>query len=131
MEPYCCPVIEKWRVQDQPHYLTGPQAAQRIRDRMGDGTLTTWFESGLGRAMAVVTNRRRAMVMLLDESDDSGQHAIDPDARGEQGGYVLENGQHDTYANRDTVAFDVALVIVEHVVDHGRPPEDGAWEIDR
>jgi hypothetical protein len=45
VEPYSFTVIEKWRVQDQPFYLTGPQAVRMIRDRMGDGTLTTWFES--------------------------------------------------------------------------------------
>ena len=44
---------------------------------------------------------------------------------------MLENGQHDTYANRDTVALDVALALVEHLADHGRPSADVAWEIDR
>jgi len=66
---------------------------------MADGTLTMWFESDRGRAMAFVTNRYRAMVMLLDEPGDPGEHAIDPGALGEQGGYVLENGQHDAYAD--------------------------------
>jgi len=118
-------------VGDQPSYLTGPQAAQKIRDRMADGTLTTSFETDRGRIMADVTNGLRAMVMLLDEPGDRGEHAIDPDAPGEQCGYVLENGQHDTYANRDTVALDVALALVEHLADHGRPSADVAWEIDR
>jgi len=128
---YICPVIDKWRVQDQLPYVTGSQAVQLVRDHIEHGTLTTWLESDRGRALAIVTNRSRALVMLLDEPGDPGEHAIDPAASGEQDGYVLENGQYDTYASRDTVTLDLALTLVQHIVDHGRPPADVAWEIDR
>jgi hypothetical protein len=124
-------VIDRWRVQDHPSHVTGTEAVQVIQDRIRHGVLTTWFESDSGRVMAFVTNYSRAMVMLLDEPGDPGEHAIDPAASGEQEGYVLENGQHDTYANRDTVPLDLGLTLVEHIVDHGRPPSSAAWEIDR
>jgi hypothetical protein len=44
---------------------------------------------------------------------------------------VLENGQHDTYANRDAVPFDLAMTLLQHIVDHGRSPAGAAWEIER
>jgi len=46
------------------------------------------------------------------------------DPEGNQFGRVV-------HASRDTVALDLALALVEHVADHGRPPADVAWEIDR
>src|SRR5437762_7720251 len=99
--------------------------------RVAEGLLETWFEHDQGRLLAVVTNDTRAMVMLLNEPGDAGEHATDPSATGQQGGYVLGNGQHDTYDNRDTVPLGQALMIVEHLLDHGRPPAGVGWHIDR
>jgi hypothetical protein len=69
--------------------------------------------------------------MVLDEPGDAGEHATDPSATGEQGGYVLANGQHDTYRNRDTVPLQQALMIVEHVIEHGHAPGGIGWQVDR
>lgn len=61
-----------------------------------------------------------------DHRGDAGEdHAIDPTATGQHGGYVLDSGQHDTYSDRDTVPLGQALMIVEHVVDHGLPAYRG------
>ena len=89
------------------------------------------FEHDHGRLLAVVTNGTRALVMVLDEPGDAGEHTTDPMATGQQGGYVLGNGQHDTYENRDTVPLRQALVLVEHLVNHGRPPAGVNWHVDR
>jgi hypothetical protein len=78
-----------------------------------------------------VTNGTRAMVMMLDEPGDADEHATNPIATGEQGGYVLGNGQHDTYDNTDTVPLEQALAIVEHILDRDRPPVAAGWHIDR
>jgi hypothetical protein len=69
--------------------------------------------------------------MVLDEPGDAGEHAIDPTETGQQSGYVLSNGQHDTYDNRDTVPLAQALMIVEHIISSGRPPDGAGWHIDR
>jgi hypothetical protein len=70
------------------------------------------------------------MVMFMPEPGDPGSHAIDPGADGRQDGYVLDNGQHDTYADRDTIPLDDALRAVDHIVAHGRPPAGVPWEDD-
>jgi hypothetical protein len=69
--------------------------------------------------------------MLLSEPGDAGEHAIDPTGTGHQGGYVLSNGQHDAYNDRDTVPLAHALGIMEHIVDHGHPPVNAGWHVDR
>jgi hypothetical protein len=94
--------------------------------------LETWFEHDRGRLLAVVSNGIRALVILLEEPGDAGEHAVDPSETGQEaGGYVLSDGQHDAYSNRDTVPLTQALAIVEHIVDHGRPPAGVNWHIDR
>jgi len=120
-----------WRLQDHRHLLTGADAAGLVRARADEGQLETWFEHDDGRLLAVVTNGTRALVMALDEAGDAGEHAVDPMATDQQGGYVLSNGQRDTYDNHDTVPFDQALVIVEHLINHGRPPTGVDWHVDR
>jgi len=124
-------MTDGWRLQDHRHLLAGPDAAGLVRTRADAGQLETWFEHDDGRLLAVVTNGSRALVMVLDGPGDAGEHAIDPMATGHEGGYVLGNGQHDTYDNRDTVPLEQALVIVEHLINHGRPPGGVDWRIDR
>nr|WP_269455590.1 Imm1 family immunity protein [Micromonospora narathiwatensis] len=102
-------MMEGWRLQGHHDPLAGDQ----------------------GQLLAVVTNGTRALVMVLDEPGDAGEHAIDPTATGKQGGYVLSNGQHETYDAQDTVPLEQALVIVEHLIDHGRPPTGVGWHVDR
>jgi hypothetical protein len=75
-------------------------------DVAGDGQHRRWCHPAWGRRgrlLAVVTNGTRALVMMLEEPGDAGEHAIDPTATGHQSEYVLSNGQYDTYDNQDTV----------------------------
>ncbi|SIM88128.1 hypothetical protein [Micromonospora cremea] len=120
-----------WREPDRHAPLTGVQAADVVRSRIGQGRLETWFEHDRGRLLAVVSDGTRASVMLLDEPSDPGEHAIDPTGTGQQDGFVLSNGQHDAYSDRDTVPLGQALAIVEHIVDHGHPPASVGWQVDR
>jgi hypothetical protein len=78
-------------------------------------------------ALAVVTNGHRAMVLLVGNDADAGTHAITPEAAGESSGYMLENGQEDTYADRDTVSLDDALRAVVRIVETGQTPDDQTW----
>lgn len=87
----------------------------------------TWFESDRGRLMALGSNGSRAMLMLLDGPEDAGEHATSPDAQGESGGYVLENGQVDTYSNANTVPMNEALDNLGHIIDHGCGLASTAW----
>jgi hypothetical protein len=91
-----------------------------IRQCVRDGSLETWLEHKNGMVLAVVSNKVRAMVMLLDEPGDPGAHAIDPDAVGHQDGYLLGNGQNDTFDNRDSLALHQALRAVRHIA-HSNP----------
>jgi hypothetical protein len=122
---------EAWNVGDDGTMLTGDAAVELVRRHIARGDLETWFESPSGRSLAVVSNGARALVMLLAEPGDEGEHAVDPAAAGEMGGYILSNGQHDSYANADTVELSVACAIVQHIVDRGGPPAGTRWQPDR
>ncbi|KGN37116.1 hypothetical protein N803_14740 [Knoellia subterranea KCTC 19937] len=111
--------------------MTGPEAAELVSNQVGKGTLTTYFESDDGRILTVVTNGIRAMVMLLWGEGDPGEHAVTPGAVGSSDGYVLENGQVDTYEDADTVPLAEALDIVRSIIDSGTPPSEASWNVDR
>jgi hypothetical protein len=91
----------------------------------------TWFEDEHGQLLAVVTNGARAMVMLMHGDGDPGEHLIDTRGEGRSGGFLLANGQVDTYADRDTVVFSVAGRAVAHLIEHGVWPDDVTVEDDR
>ncbi|MGW2036803.1 hypothetical protein [Streptomyces virginiae] len=113
----------RWHLQGSSgHAYSGEEARQLLRHRCDWGSQETWFESETGRLLAVVTNGDRAMVVLLDGEGDPGEHLVDPHAEGSSGGYVLAGGQVDSYADRDTVAFDVAGRAVAYVIEHGTWP---------
>ena len=99
--------------------------------RLGRASRETWLEDDEGRLPAVITNGERAMVMLMDEAGDPGEHLTDPHGEGRSGGFRLANGQVDAYADRDTVALGVAGEAVAHLVDHGVWPDDATVEDDR
>ena len=110
-------------------HLTGHEAVTLIRERLSKGDRETWFSHSDGRVLGVTTNGTRAMVVLLTGEDDPGSHAIDPLATGQQSGYVLNNGQDDTYPNRDTLPVDAALRTVRLILD-GEVPPDITWKTD-
>jgi hypothetical protein len=45
-------------------------------------------------------------------------------------GLLQGSEQYDAYGNRDIGPLEQALVIVEHLVDHGRSPADISWHVD-
>lgn len=110
-------------------HLTGHEAVTLIRERLSKGDRETWLSNSDGSVLGVTTNGERAMVVLLNDEDDPGAHAIDPLATGRQSGYVLDNGQDDTYANRDTLPLTDALRMVRLILDGDLPP-DITWESD-
>lgn len=72
------------------------------------------------------------MVLRLDhDAGDPGEHAIDPGATGTSGGFILDNGQNDEYADSDTVELQEGLRILRHLIAEGTPPPDAAWQVDR
>ncbi|MGY1503718.1 hypothetical protein ACW4TU_45400 (plasmid) [Streptomyces sp. QTS52] len=104
---------------------------QTLRTRIAEGRLETWLTSSAGRSLALVTNTRRAMVMVLDGEDDPGEHAATPGAEGWSEGFVLTGGQHDAYPDADTVPLSEALRIASHIVRTGNWPSDATWVTDR
>lgn len=127
------PASRRWRLRGgaADHTYSGEQARQLLGHRLDWASQETWFEDEHGRLLAVVTNGTRAMVMLMHEGGDPGEHLIDPRGEGRSGGFVLGNGQVDTYADRDTVVFSVAGRAVAHLIDHGVWPDDVSVEDDR
>ncbi|HEX7307430.1 hypothetical protein [Lentzea sp.] len=115
---------------DGDHLAAGEVVAV-LRARIAGGHLETWLTSETGRQLAFVTNTERAMVMLLEEPGDPGEHATDPGAEDWSDGFVLSNGQSDEYPDADTVPLDEALGIVEHLVGHGSWPETAHHVSDR
>ncbi|MET4922264.1 hypothetical protein P3L51_07850 [Streptomyces sp. PSRA5] len=125
-------VAESWVFADGSEGPVTPGVAvDLLRSRIAGGALESWLVSSGGRSLAVVSNSERAMVVLLDGEGDPGAHATDPGADGGSDGFVLANGQSDTYPDEDTVPLGEALRIVGHVLATGGPPADAAWTVDR
>lgn len=124
-------MAETWRVLDENPTVGGDDAARRVSSDVGDGTLTTCFRSDRGRLLVVVSNGTRAMVVLMDGEGDPGEHAVSPGATGSSDGFVLDNGQEDTYDDADTVPLAQALDAVRSIIDSGRPPAGSSWTVDR
>ncbi|MFD5830733.1 hypothetical protein [Lentzea sp. NPDC060358] len=112
-------------------HLAADEVVARLRARIAGGHLETWLSAESGRRLAFVTNTERAMVMLLEEPGDAGEHATDPGADEWSDGFVLSNGQNDEYPGADTVPLDRALGIVEHLVAQGTWPENAHHVSDR
>lgn len=71
---------------------------------------------------------RELVVVPLGSVCRSGVQAIDPTAgEGSQSGYVLSNGQDDTYADCQTVTLDRAIEAVRNIVDHVTPDPRIQW----
>ncbi|WP_199921250.1 hypothetical protein [Streptomyces globisporus] len=125
-------VIESWVISDDsPLPVSSEVVLEALRSRIDSGQLETWLTSSSGRSLAFVTNTERAMVMLLEEEGDPGEHAVDPGAQGSSGGFVLANGQDDEYPGEDTVPIREAFRLVKHIVGTGSWPTDARWAVDR
>ncbi|MFJ1751345.1 hypothetical protein [Kitasatospora sp. NPDC088134] len=125
---------ERWEFADGPGSGADGSVAGLVaglRGRIGGGRLENWLHSSLGRQLAVVSNGERAMVLLLSGPGDPGEHAVTPGADGCSDGFVLANGQADTYPDADTVPLERALHLVAHLLTTGAPPPDAPWSIDR
>lgn len=124
-------VVESWVMNDGSPVPVSSGVVEALRARVDSGRLETWLSSSGGRSLAFVTNTERAMVLLLDEEGDPGEHAVDPEAEGSSDGFVLSNEQHDEYPDQDTVPVGEALRLVEHIVTAGAWPADARWVVDR
>ncbi|GGT02794.1 hypothetical protein [Streptomyces chromofuscus] len=124
-------MIESWVFADDTAPPSPAAAIELLRDRINAGQLETWLTSSSGRSLVLISNTERAMVMLLDSEDDSGDHAVDPGASGTSKGFVLANGQHDEYPDEDTLPLAEALQVVHYILTSGAPPPCAAWSIDR
>jgi hypothetical protein len=124
-------VAEEWTVLDEEPVVSADMAVARVSANVDDGMLTTYFRSDLGRLLVIVSNGARAMVVLMSGEGDAGEHAVSPGAVGSSDGYVLDNGQVDTYEDADTIPLGDALKAVRSIIDSGRPPPETPWSIDR
>jgi hypothetical protein len=125
-------VLESWVIDDgSGRPVSSDTVREMLRVRIADGQCETWLTSSSGRLLAVVANAERAMLSLLDEEGDLGEHAVDPGADGSSRGFVLSNGQHDEYPNEDTVPLDEAYRILGHLLREGSWPPDSFWAADR
>ncbi|MET8731247.1 hypothetical protein ABZV81_29335 [Streptomyces parvus] len=123
---------ESWVINDDgPIPVSSAMVLGALRSRIDSGQFETWLTSSSGRSLAFVTNTERAMVMLLEEEGDPGEHAVDPGAEGSSDGFVLSNGQHDEYPDEDTVPIGEAFGLVEQIVGTGSWPADARWVVDR
>ncbi|MFE2579638.1 hypothetical protein [Streptomyces sp. NPDC059378] len=125
-------MIESWVINDDsPVPVPSEVVPEALRSRIGSGQLETWLTSSSGRSLAFVTNTERAMVMLLEDEGDPGEHAVDPGAQGSSDGFVLSNGQGDEYLDEDTVPIHEAFRLVKQIIATGSWPTDARWVVDR
>lgn len=125
-------VIESWVINDDsPVPVSSEVVLEALRSRIDSGQLKTWLTSSSRRSLAFVTNTERAMVMLLEEEGDPGEHAVDPGAQGSSDGFVLSDGQADEYPDEGTVPIGKAFGLVEQIIGTGSWPADARWVVDR
>ncbi|MFD9269561.1 hypothetical protein ACFWB1_29540 [Streptomyces goshikiensis] len=122
---------ESWFLTDSAVPASAATALDVLQERIAAGHLETWLISSRGRSLAIISNTDRAMVMLLDDEADPGEHALSPGASSLSSGFVLANGQHDEYPDEDTVPLTEAMRIVGQILTTGAPPTDAPWAIDR
>lgn len=108
--------------------VTSGTVREVLRARIDGGQHETWPASSFGRLPAFVTNKVRAMMSLLNEEGDPGEHAVD---LGVDGSSHLSQGQHDEYPNVDTVPLEEAFRILSHVLSEGSRPPDTSRMADR
>ncbi|WP_256725647.1 hypothetical protein [Streptomyces sp. IMTB 2501] len=82
-------MTETWTFAGEPMSVTAGEAAVALRRRIAEGRPETWLISSAGRLLTVVSNTERALVMLLDEEDDPGAHAVSAGSHGTSGGFRL------------------------------------------
>ncbi|MFI0203797.1 MULTISPECIES: hypothetical protein [Streptomyces] len=76
-------VVESWVINDgSPVPVSSEVVLQVLRSRIDSGQSEMWLTSSSGRMLAFVTNAERAMVMLLEEEGDPGEHAVEPRCSG-------------------------------------------------
>ncbi|WP_079408464.1 hypothetical protein [Streptomyces sp. 3211] len=124
-------MVESWISTDSAVPASAATALDVLQERIAAGHLETWLTSSRGRSLAVISNIDRAMIMLLDDETDPGEHALSPGASSSSSGFLLANGQHDEYPDEDTVPLAEAMRIVSHILTTGAPPTDAPWAIDR
>ena len=124
-------MAEEWSVLDEERVVSVEEAVARVSTSVDDGMMTTYFRSDLGRRLLFVSNGTRAMVVLMSGEGDPGEHAVSPDAVGSSAGYVLENGQEDTYEDADTIPLGEALTALRSIIDSGRPAPGTSWSVDQ
>ncbi|MGW9448674.1 hypothetical protein [Streptomyces sp. NPDC055632] len=125
-------MIESWVINgDSPVPVSSEAVPEALRSRIDSGQLETWLTSSSGRSLAFVTNTERAMVMLLEDEGDPGEHAVAPGAQGSSDGFVLSNGQDDEYPDEDTIPIREAFRLVKQIVATGAWPTDAHWVVDR
>ncbi|MFF2957228.1 hypothetical protein ACFVVU_38560 [Kitasatospora sp. NPDC057965] len=125
-------MFESWVINgDDPASVSSETVREVLRSRIDRGPRETWLASSSGRSLAFVTNTERAMVILLEEEGDPGEHATDAGAEGTSSGFVLSNGQRDKYLDQDTVPIREAFELIEHILGTGSWPADARWAADR
>lgn len=125
-------MTERWTLRPSEDGQNAPASVETLRSRIAEGRFETWFLGPSERSLAFVTNRERAMVLLLERDDDPGEHAVSPEAGPDlSGGFRLANGQEDEYPDADTVPIAEGLRIVDHVLRTGGWPDDAPWVSDR
>ncbi|MFB6900790.1 hypothetical protein [Streptomyces hydrogenans] len=124
-------MVESWVFTDSAVPASAATALDVLQKRIEARRLEIWLTSSRGRSLAIITNTERAMVMLLNDETDPGEHALSPGTSSSSSGFVLANGQHDEYPDEDTVLLPEAMRIISHILTTSAPPSDAAWSIDR
>ena len=118
-------------MDDTSEWLSRRAILDAIDARMSAGELTTFLESDRGRIIGWSTNGDRVMLMVLNGVGDAGEHVQDPTGQGESTGYVMDNGQVDTYPDADTIPLPEAQRLLLALVTHGAFPAHTPVQIDR
>ncbi|MBZ4486033.1 hypothetical protein LQ938_09350 [Microbacterium sp. cx-55] len=121
-----------WFVEPDRASISADQVGAFFAKAIPAGRCEFWFERDDGLVLGFLTNTSRALVMLLADADDPGEHAVSPTASpAVSSGFRLQNGQEDSYPDADTLPIDSAIDAAEHVIRCGEWPTETVVLSDR
>ena len=108
-----------WHHDDPDRAISGNEAVSIVQASIEAGVTDVVFQHRAGGCLTMITNGERAMlVRWWRPGEDEGVAAFDTSAGStRRSGYVLSNGQVDTYRDDETVPLDAATSAVRHIVD--------------
>lgn len=121
-------------INGEPHSLAGAEEAERLLSSIGNtDNLEIWACEDNGLSLCALLNGRCGWLMFLRFEGDVGFSSRNPlkeQSEGVEEGFVLSNGQVDTYPSSWTIDRQMVFDALLEFVAAGRRPSNVDWHED-